>query len=194
MKEETLRAVREVVWAWYEGDRGSPIADRLNGWDDSSKAVVVSSETRVALGALIDMLAARLDAEPEVHSCHENCDKPECVAAREQKDAVKDATWTCEIGPADRAALPEGCDSPMRKAVRAAFLGLTGHYPDFISSGWGSSAPTAPESDEGWPSREEFENWWQFRWDLSKEADGVGAPPGAFETYDYLSQRRGGKK
>lgn len=50
---------------------------------------------------------------------------------------VRPAFWTCEIGPADREALPEGCDLPMRQAVRAAFRELTGDDPERLSSGWG---------------------------------------------------------
>jgi hypothetical protein len=48
--------------------------------------------------------------------------------------------WECKIGDAD----PEvrlrmnGIDLPMRDAVAAAFLALTGKRPDFIFSGWGS--------------------------------------------------------
>src|SRR3989304_2556216 len=49
---------------------------------------------------------------------------------------MKDNGWACKIGFADFSALPNGADSPMRKAVREAFLKLTGREPDFILSGW----------------------------------------------------------
>jgi len=51
--------------------------------------------------------------------------------------AVEAASWTCRIGAADRAALPEGADAPLRQAVAAAYRSLTGRAPDFIESGWG---------------------------------------------------------
>lgn len=45
--------------------------------------------------------------------------------------------WECKIGEADRERLPEGCDYPMRQAVRRAYWELTGQEPQFIFSGWG---------------------------------------------------------
>ena len=45
--------------------------------------------------------------------------------------------WTCKIGPTDAAELPPGSDLPMRQAVRAAFVALTGHGEQVLSSGWG---------------------------------------------------------
>jgi hypothetical protein len=42
--------------------------------------------------------------------------------------------WSCHIGYAKDLEL--GADSPMRNAVQKAFLELTGHEPEFISSGW----------------------------------------------------------
>lgn len=45
--------------------------------------------------------------------------------------------WTCKIGEAEWSLLPPGADAPMRDAIAAAYLKLTGHEPDFIFSGWG---------------------------------------------------------
>ena len=45
--------------------------------------------------------------------------------------------WRCKIGltggPID---MPDGCDLPMRMAVREAFLRITGRHADFVFSGW----------------------------------------------------------
>ena len=43
--------------------------------------------------------------------------------------------WTCKIGETDFSQ--HGMDAPMRNAVFAAYLKLTGKEPDFIFSGWG---------------------------------------------------------
>jgi len=43
--------------------------------------------------------------------------------------------WKCKIG-GQADMLPMGADSPMRKAIRAAYLELTGCEPEFIFSGW----------------------------------------------------------
>ena len=45
--------------------------------------------------------------------------------------------WTCAIGYADGAELPDGADAPMREAVKRAFRELTGREPDFAFTGWG---------------------------------------------------------
>lgn len=45
--------------------------------------------------------------------------------------------WDCKIGEIDDSLLPEGADAPMRRAVREAYFGLTGHEPNFLFSGWG---------------------------------------------------------
>lgn len=42
--------------------------------------------------------------------------------------------WTCKIGEVED--IPDGADSPMRQAVRLAYLKLTGKEPKFIFSGW----------------------------------------------------------
>lgn len=47
--------------------------------------------------------------------------------------------WTCKIGEADAARLPDGADFPMRQAVRERYLELTGENPKFIFSGWGGA-------------------------------------------------------
>ncbi len=46
--------------------------------------------------------------------------------------------WSCKIGEVDIAKLPDGADQPMRKAVREAYIKLTGEEPTFIFSGWGA--------------------------------------------------------
>ncbi len=50
---------------------------------------------------------------------------------------VTDAYWTCTVGPTDRGKLTVAADSPMREAIRRAFLEITGHEPEFLFSGWG---------------------------------------------------------
>ncbi len=50
--------------------------------------------------------------------------------------------WTCKIGETGR--LPMGADGPMRTAVRAAYLAITGEEPAFLFSGWGAEL-TEPE-------------------------------------------------
>jgi hypothetical protein len=44
--------------------------------------------------------------------------------------------WSCTIGEVD--SVLEGADSPMREAVRKAYVELTGQEPKFIFSGWGA--------------------------------------------------------
>lgn len=54
---------------------------------------------------------------------------------KEQKYKI----WYCKIGEVDDKLLPEGSDQPMRKAIRKAYIELTGIEPVFIFSGWGAS-------------------------------------------------------
>jgi hypothetical protein len=44
--------------------------------------------------------------------------------------------WSCKIG--EVTSTPGGADFPMREAVRAAYLAVTGEEPTFIFSGWGA--------------------------------------------------------
>jgi len=44
--------------------------------------------------------------------------------------------WECKIGRAED--LPRGADAPLRQAVEAAYLELTGRRADFCFSGWGA--------------------------------------------------------
>lgn len=44
--------------------------------------------------------------------------------------------WDCKIGFNSDEELPDGSDSPMRQAVREAFLKVTGHEEEFLFSGW----------------------------------------------------------
>jgi hypothetical protein len=46
--------------------------------------------------------------------------------------------WECKIGEVENSNVPDGGDSPMRKAVEAAYIKLTGKAPEFIFSGWGA--------------------------------------------------------
>jgi len=46
--------------------------------------------------------------------------------------------WDCKIGEVSEDILPTGADSPMRRAVRKAYIEITGKEPDFIFSGWGA--------------------------------------------------------
>ena len=59
----------------------------------------------------------------------------------EGSTAPDPANWTCQVGEHDRSALPPGSDSPMREAVRRAYLELTGTEPLYIFSGWGDHLP-----------------------------------------------------
>lgn len=45
-------------------------------------------------------------------------------------------SWSCEVGSAE--VVPDGGDSPLRRAVGRAYEEVVGRAPDFISSGWGS--------------------------------------------------------
>lgn len=50
------------------------------------------------------------------------------------------SVWKCSIGDLpedDDLDLPQGADSPMREAVRLAYITLTGKEPKAIFSGWG---------------------------------------------------------
>lgn len=55
----------------------------------------------------------------------------------ETKDGPLGAVWDCQIGGIDRKALRPGSDAPLRQAVEAAFLDLTGKEAEFCFSGWG---------------------------------------------------------
>lgn len=45
--------------------------------------------------------------------------------------------WECKIGIVEDEDLPPGSDLPMRRAVEAAFMLVTGKEADFTFSGWG---------------------------------------------------------
>jgi hypothetical protein len=51
--------------------------------------------------------------------------------------------WECKIGILGHAELPEGCDAPMRAAVRRAFREVAGVSADFIFSGWSAQLDEA---------------------------------------------------
>lgn len=49
--------------------------------------------------------------------------------------------WQCKIGECNESALRTthpngGADSPMRNAIRAGYIAVTGQEPQFIFSGW----------------------------------------------------------
>lgn len=47
--------------------------------------------------------------------------------------------WRCKIGiSGGPIPMPDGCDGPMRAAVREAYIRITGREPEFIFSGWNS--------------------------------------------------------
>lgn len=54
-----------------------------------------------------------------------------------KKQAEYKKIWTCKIGEIFHKELPKASDTPMRTAIRKAYLELTGSEPDFIFSGWG---------------------------------------------------------
>lgn len=47
--------------------------------------------------------------------------------------------WFCKIGIQGDCALPNGADSPMRRAVQKAFFDVTGLDDQFCFSGWGGT-------------------------------------------------------
>ena len=74
-----------------------------------------------------DMIAADQDARDQVPT--EMADWP----------PAKAAVWTCSVsGPVAHADIPPGGDLPMRQAVRAAYLAVTGQEETRLSSGWGA--------------------------------------------------------
>jgi len=46
--------------------------------------------------------------------------------------------WSCKIGECDASKVPDGADFPMRRAIEAAYIKITGENPKFIFSGWGA--------------------------------------------------------
>ena len=57
--------------------------------------------------------------------------------AEELDDSHKIKLWGCKIGETKSKNIPPGGDGPMRKAVKKAYIELTGEEPHFIFSGWG---------------------------------------------------------
>lgn len=47
--------------------------------------------------------------------------------------------WTCIIGSYPDDLLPDGCDAPMRSAVKKAYIDITGHWDEDCWSGWGTN-------------------------------------------------------
>lgn len=56
----------------------------------------------------------------------------------EPEPIIKPKIWSCKIGEVNPSLLPPGSDSPMREAVEAAYLRLTGLESNFNFSGWGA--------------------------------------------------------
>lgn len=57
------------------------------------------------------------------------------------RPSVRDgSTWECKIGisPGTPVTLPGGSDFPMRTAIEAAFIQVTGQEPEYCFSGWGA--------------------------------------------------------
>lgn len=64
-----------------------------------------------------------------------------CEFVNLSKSSVRDgSTWECKIGiaPGTNVTLRSGCDAPMRNAVEAAFLQVTGQESEYCFSGWGA--------------------------------------------------------
>lgn len=68
--------------------------------------------------------------------------------------------WTCKVG-GEAANLPKGSDLPMRQAVSAQFLALTGDYPVFCFSGWGGELDDADRAvvEDRDPTEAEYGRW-----------------------------------
>ena len=60
--------------------------------------------------------------------------------------------WMCIVGPTERKDLPDGADSPMRKAVKKAFYDTAGHDPEHNWSGWGMDKETKDRVMKAWNS------------------------------------------
>ena len=53
-------------------------------------------------------------------------------------DVMVRCVWECKVGARMLDInLPDGADAPMRRAVRQAFVDITGTNPEFCFSGWG---------------------------------------------------------
>lgn len=58
--------------------------------------------------------------------------------------------WECKIGVTENEKLPNGADAPMRKAVRQAFMEVTGVEDAYCFSGWGAKlTPVEKATVEG---------------------------------------------
>lgn len=117
-------------------------------------------------------------------------------------DPLRAATWTCRVtGPDSR--LPDGADLPMRQAVRAAYLRVTGNEATELSSGWGEITPepsaTADAAcersvagllcnthgDALWPSLSRRCNGWQARAALAAEPPALDDNP--MDEYPFVA-------
>ncbi len=59
--------------------------------------------------------------------------------------------WMCIIGPVDKAAVPEGADFIMRRAVGQAFGVVTGRWEGVREwSGWGLTKERMEEIQKVW--------------------------------------------
>lgn len=65
----------------------------------------------------------------------EDGEQPEAITAV-RVDSVR-YTWTCRIGSRKGVIVPPRADLPMRNAVSAAYVAITGEQPEAIFSGWG---------------------------------------------------------
>lgn len=57
-------------------------------------------------------------------------------------------SWSCEIGSVPFYRVPEGGDSPLRRAVQYAFEGMFPGVESSISSGWGMITAALPDRSE----------------------------------------------
>lgn len=67
----------------------------------------------------------------------------------------EDNYWLAVIGPVSKNELGNGMDSPLRMAVRGAFLKAFGRSEKWCSSGWGMSEKKANMVLECWNMEED---------------------------------------
>ena len=53
--------------------------------------------------------------------------------------------WDCKIGTLEDLVLPDGCDLPMRQAIKRAYMEITGKDCEFLFSGWGGKLSDVEE-------------------------------------------------
>ena len=92
--------------------------------------------TLKALGAALDAIYADMNAAEQ--NATEQDARDQVPTEMADWPPAKAAVWTCSVsGPVAHADIPPGGDLPMRQAVRAAYLAVTGQEETHLSSGWG---------------------------------------------------------